>query len=88
MLASENPHQFVITNDRDFRLALTDPGGSGVQYFLVPAPANPVTVASLDALTRAYPGAFQSGGEIGTLVREFDGPGGVQGWRLYRVVGS
>jgi hypothetical protein len=37
ILASSRPRQFVITNDRDFQQALTDPAGSGIEYLLVPA---------------------------------------------------
>jgi hypothetical protein len=87
IMASDNPRQFVITNDRDFRLALTDPGGLGVQYLLVPAPSNPVSVPSLDALVRAYPGLYDSGAGVGILARQFDGPGQLPGWRLLRVIG-
>jgi hypothetical protein len=68
ILASDNPHQFVITNDRDFRLALTDPTGMGIAYLVVPAPGNPVSIASLDALVRSYPDLERSGGGVGTLV--------------------
>ena len=54
VLESDNPRQFVITNDRDFRLALTDPAGSDVQYLLVPSPGDPAALTSLDALNRTY----------------------------------
>ena len=87
IVASANPRQFVITNDRDFRLALTDPSGMAVQYLLVPAPSNPISVPSLDALVRAYPGLYDSGAGVGSLVREFDGRDQVPAWRLFRVIG-
>jgi hypothetical protein len=76
----------VITNDRDFRLALTDPAGSGVQYLLVPSPGDPASLTSLDALNRTYPALFKTGGGMATLVREFDGGSGAPSWRLYRLV--
>ena len=88
LLASKDPHQFVITNDRDFQQALTDPAGNGVQYLLVPSPRNTVSVSSLDALTRAYPGLYAGGGGIGTLVRDFTGTDAGSGWRLYRVIAN
>jgi hypothetical protein len=86
VLQSDNPRQFVITNDRDFRLALTDPAGSGVQYLLVPSPGDPASLTSLDALNRTYPALFKTGGGMATLVREFDGGSGAPSWRLYRLV--
>jgi hypothetical protein len=85
VLESDNPRQFLITNDRDFRLALTDPAGSDVQYLLVPSPGDPAALTSLDALNRTYPALFKSGAGIATLVREFDGGAGAPSWRLYRL---
>jgi len=86
VLESDNPRQFVITNDRDFRLALTDPVGSDVQYLLVPAPGDPAALTTLDALNRTYPALFNTGGGMATLVREFDGGAGAPSWRLYRLI--
>jgi hypothetical protein len=85
VLESENPHQFLITNDRDFRLALTDPSGSGVQYLLVPSPGDPAALTSLDALNRTYPALFKTGGGMATFVQEFEGGPGAASWRLYRL---
>jgi hypothetical protein len=75
----------VITNDRDFRLALTDPAGSDVQYLLVPSPGDAASLTSLDALNRTYPALFKTGAGIATLVRQFDGGPGAANWRLYRL---
>jgi len=44
-------------------------------------------VPSLDALVRAYPGLYDSGAGVGSLVREFDGRDQVPAWRLFRVIG-
>jgi hypothetical protein len=86
ILQSDNPRQFVITNDRDFRLALTDPAGSDVQYLLVPSPGDAASLTSLDALNRTYPALFKTGAGMATLVREFDGGLGAPSWRLYRLI--
>jgi dolichyl-phosphate-mannose-protein mannosyltransferase len=88
VLSSVNAHQFVITNDRDFRLALSDPGGTRVRYLLVPDPSSAGSVASLDALNRAYPDLYRSGAALGGLLREFDGSDGATRWRLYEVLES
>jgi hypothetical protein len=85
VLESDNPRQFLITNDRDFRLALTDPAGSDVQYLLVPSQGDPAALTSLDALNRTYPALFKTGAGIATLVRQFDGGAGAPRWRLYRL---
>ena len=85
VLESQDPRQFLITNDRDFRLALTDPAGSGVQYVLVPASPIRSTLASLDALNRAYPTLYRTGAGMATLVREFRTRAGASTWRLYQL---
>jgi hypothetical protein len=86
VLASGNPRQFVITNDRDFPLALNDPAGFGVEYILVPSPKYQASLPSLDAVNRTYPTLYASGANLATLVREFDDPKGRADWRLYRVL--
>ena len=85
ILASKAPHQFLITSDRDFGLALGSPRAFGVQYLLVPSPTDQNVLGSLDALNKAYPSLFQSGSASGALVREFLGPGKRPLWRLYQV---
>jgi len=85
ILSSKTPHQFLITSDRDFGLALGSPRAFGVQYLLVPSPGDQNVLGSLDALNKAYPSLFQSGSGSGDLVREFVGPGKRPLWRLYQV---
>ncbi len=83
VLASSNPHQFVITSDRDFQVILADPTGTGVRYILVPQPIN---VGSLDALNRQYPTLYENGGGFATLVRQYVSQGvNDSNWRLYRI---
>lgn len=85
VLASRDARQFVITSDRDFPSALSDPAGAGAHYLLVPNPAYLGSLASFDALNRTYPRLYASGAGLGELVREFDGPTGLPEWRLYAV---
>jgi putative flippase GtrA len=75
---SENQTQFVITSDRDFRSTLSDPAGAGVKYLLVPDPRG--AAGRLDAINRFYPGIYDTGAGIATLVSQFG-----EGWRLYEV---
>lgn len=80
VMASTRPRQFVITSDLDFTGAVADPTGHRVKYLLVPAPE----LGAADALQTRWPGLYQDGAGIGTLVRTF--PGAFFGdWRLYRV---
>jgi len=81
VLSSTRPEQFVITSDRDFKQAIADPSGTGVQYILVPRERG---LASLDAINRAYPTMYESGAGIGHLVSEFPNVGDGADWRLYR----
>lgn len=81
ILASERPKQFVITSDRDFLRAVSDPAAFDVEYFLVPDKR----LGDFDAVARTYPGVFQTGAGIGQLVREFGGSGPGSRWRLYRT---
>jgi len=79
VLRSDNPRQFVITSDRDFPAAVSDPYLFGVRYLLVPPNGG---FGSLDAIARAHPAIYQLGPPEGRLVKEFgDTPG--TGWRLY-----
>lgn len=83
VVSSSQPAEFVITSDRDFTVALSDPAGYGIQYVLVPEP----TRGKLDAINRRYPDLYWSGAGIGQLVREFDQLGDIgHTWRLYRVL--
>lgn len=84
VLQSDNPTQFVITPDRDFVPAVTDPETFNVQYILVPPSGG---LGNLDAIKRQWPGIYQNGAGVGELVHEFDLPGLSDGfkWRLYRV---
>ena len=83
VMSSENTEQYVITSDRDFQQVLADPATNGVRYFLVPSVQ---ALGKLDAINRAYPGAYANGGGLGTLVKQFnDVSDGGTNWRLYRV---
>jgi hypothetical protein len=84
VLQSDHPTQFVITPDRDFIPAVTDPEAFHVEYILVPPSGG---LGNLDAIKRQWPGIYQNGAGVGELVHEFDVPGLSDGfrWRLYRV---
>jgi hypothetical protein len=82
VIASLNPHQFVITSDRDFVSALGDPPGIGVHYILVPQPTG---LGRLDAVNRRYADLYGDGAGLGLLVREYANLGDGMTWRLYSV---
>ena len=84
VLESSRPRQFVITTDRDFKAVVADPRIYKVRYILVPPTGG---LGSLDAIKRQWPGIYESGGLIGTLVHEFRVPGTSDAfhWRLYAV---
>ena len=85
VMSSSNTEQYVITSDRDFQQVLADPAGNGVRYFLVPSVQ---ALGKLDAINRAYPGAYANGGGLGTLVKQFNSVSDdATDWRLYRVTG-
>jgi hypothetical protein len=85
-MLSNNPLQFVITSDRDFQQVLADPAAFDVKYVLLPPPTN---LGKLDAINRAYPGAYASGKGIGVLVRTFKATyASGTDWRLYRVTAT
>jgi hypothetical protein len=85
VMSSSNTQQYVITSDRDFQQVLADPAGNGVRYFLVPSVQ---ALGKLDAINRAYPGAYADGGGMGTLVKQFNSVSDdATDWRLYRVTG-
>jgi hypothetical protein len=87
VLASRNPHQFVITSDRDFLTALGNPAEYGVLYVLVPSSRYLDSLSSLDAVNRAYPDLYRSGTGFAVLDHEFDNAAGQPDWRLYRMLG-
>jgi hypothetical protein len=81
---SSDPRQFIITSDRDFKQALNDPTGLGVEYLLVPDPAG---IGKLDALNRTYPDIYVTGAGVGQLVTSFQSQDPASpNWRLYRVI--
>jgi len=82
ILASRHPAKFVITNDRDFQPVLADPIAFHVPYILVPEPDG--GEGSLNAINRAYPSLYETGGGFATLVRQLDGPG-CSSFRLYHI---
>lgn len=79
VVAVHEPERLVITSDRDFASAVADPAGAGVRFILVSA-------SPTDALNRAYPDFFHTGGGIARLVEEFDGPDRAGRLRLFEVV--
>jgi hypothetical protein len=82
-MTSDDPAQYVTTSDRDFQEILSDPGASGVRYVLIPEDTG---LGTLDAVNRAYPGAYANGRGIGRLVMTFyDHSDGQMNWRLYQV---
>ena len=80
ILQSRDPRQFVITSDRDFQAAVQAPAAFGIRYLVVP---DDVGYAKLDALNRAYPGLYETGAGIASLVRTFSENGAA--WRIYDV---
>lgn len=83
VLASRHPHQFVITNDRDFKPVLADPTTFDTSYILIP-PRD--ALGDLDEINRTYPTLYASGAGIAVLDHEFDGDGGCPAFRLYRLL--
>lgn len=70
--------QFVVTSDRNFEDAASQPLVYGVKYFLVAAD---VGLGTTDRLNALYPTLFDTGGGFSTLVGE------AGGFRLYRITG-
>ena len=81
VLQSAHPDWFVITPDRDFEQVLADPGSFGVRYLVVVANTGE---DALDALNRAYPTLYATGGGFARLVGEYN-EAGADGWRLYSI---
>jgi hypothetical protein len=84
---SARPDQFIIPSDRDWKVVLADPAAAGVKYLLVPSPPDTgfVPLVALDDINRTYPGIYESGAGVGSLVRTFDTVGESANWRLYSV---
>jgi 4-amino-4-deoxy-L-arabinose transferase-like glycosyltransferase len=85
VLSSRHPDQFVITSDRDFRQAIADPSGTGVDYILVPSQTG---LGNLDAINQTYKAMYSSGAGMGVLLQEFRNVGDGADWRLYGVTSS
>lgn len=79
---SDDPRQFVITPDQDFRAVLANPQAFGVRYLLAPGRAGN---GLLDALNVAYPTLWSDGAGFAAPERTFAGRGGSGEWALYRV---
>ncbi len=79
VLASTNPRQFIITPDRDFQAAVSDPSGHHVQYLLLSAEG------SADAVRTARYGPDKSAVPT-TGVRTWHDPAGGLQWTLVPVV--
>jgi len=78
IIQAQQPKQFIITSDIDFKSILNYPFGR-VTAFLVP---RPTTVGALDAVNRRYPQLWSKGEPWAHLIAEF--PGGYH-WRLYAI---
>ena len=74
-MVAPDPKLFVVTSDRDFEGASSQPLVYHVEYFLVSG-------SPRDRLNVMYPGLYQDGAGFGALVGEVSG-----GWRLYRITG-
>jgi hypothetical protein len=75
-MAAPDPAMFVVTSDREFEGAASQPLVYHVEYFLVSSSAN-------DRLNVMYPGLYQDGAGFGALVGDVSGGA----WRLYRITG-
>lgn len=82
VLQSADPKQFIITPDRDFNAALTDPAVFGVRFMVVQSGSGS---GQLDAVGRAYSVIARETGTGVTLVRHFGAPSDTFGWDLYAV---
>lgn len=81
VLASHEPQQFVITNDRDFRQVLADPVAARVKYMLVPARGGQ---GNLDAINATYPDLESNPGGFAEIATRFR-VSGCPTFGLYRV---
>jgi hypothetical protein len=82
VLASRNPAQFVIPSDRDYSLVLDSPLRHGVQFLLtIPSTGR----GAVDAINQRFPGVYDTGGNVATLVLQADADGANPAWRLYQL---
>ncbi|MEN9934301.1 MAG: hypothetical protein RLZZ387_880 [Chloroflexota bacterium] len=77
VLFSDQPRQFVITQNRDFETALLDPVGQGIRWVLVPN-AN-TSDGYYELILKTYPKIWEGGVPWARLERDFGA------WRLFRV---
>jgi hypothetical protein len=82
VLASRRPHQFVITNDRDFEAVLADPQEFHARYLLLPPREG---FGLFDAIARTYPDLYDHGAGLARLTHEFTEPACPR-FRLYEVL--
>lgn len=79
VLAAEDPRVYAITTDEDFKELLADPRGNGADYTLLTSP----DTAPADAIEEQYPGMWEDGAGVATMVRQWRDGRGLT-WRLYR----
>ncbi|SFT20746.1 glycosyltransferase family 39 protein [Paenibacillus sp. BC26] len=77
---SKYPKRFMITSDYDFRDAVSDPKGNGVDYILIPR------LPVYSTINKTYPNLFEHGSEFATFYKSFEDPMHRYEWRLYKVV--
>lgn len=83
VMNSRDPHQFIITSDRDFEEIVADPLAFGVSYLLVPD-----NDQGIDAISVAHPGIFLGGrtGDMQTQIVAQYKTTGCPEYRLLRVI--
>ena len=79
VLSAENPRVYVITTDEDFKDLLARPRENGVDYALLTS----ADAAPADALEEQYPGMWEDGAGVATMVRQWSDARDLT-WRLYR----
>ncbi len=80
-LASDDPKQFVVTSDYDFRAALNRPWDFGIQYIVDSNPAH----SAANAVNLRYPSFWYDGAGIATMVYSGRGDTGDERWRVFKV---
>jgi len=83
ILSSNDPKQFAIPNDEDYVQKQGVPYQQGVRYFFVSDPH--VSLGALDALNRRYPGLYDNGQGLATLVYQVTMSGCLP-MRLYKLI--
>jgi len=78
VLESDDPKQFVITSDLDFRAVLADPSVYGVHYVVV-------SDNYLDVVNRTYPGGREGSFPNGELVLHLRPVGGPTSYWVYHL---